>query len=485
MIPSLNRTLLAGISPEASASFDYPEKIIQFGTGVLLRGLTDYLIDQANKQGVFKGRIVVVKSTQGGEIAAFDKQDNLYTVCVRGVENGDAVEKEVVCSAISRVLAADGHWPEILACASDPNFQVVISNTTEVGIQFVAESIHDTPPASYPGKLLAFLWERYLFFQGAVDKGLVIVPTELVPDNAVLLKKILLDLANHNKLPAAFCDWLLQANHFCNSLVDRIVPGKPSPELKAQLAQQLGYQDDLLIMAESYRLWAIEGNEQVREVLSFEQSDEGVIIAPDIRKYRERKLRLLNGTHTLLCGLAFLRGVQTVSDFMANPEQESLITSLMLEEVIPGMPFAMEENEARTFALQVLDRFRNPHIRHLWYNITLQYTSKMKLRVLPLLSTYVEKEGQLPPIMVQCLAAWARFTWVEKVAEGKYFGSFDGNLYLIQDDFAPNLHQHQQAGKAGYIATLFADSTIWGKDLSQIPGLTEAVNGYFLSGTVI
>ena len=170
------------VVPEASI-FDLPEKVLQFGTGVLLRGLPDYLIDKANRQGVFNGRIVVVKSTDSGDSAAFDEQDGLYTLCVRGIENNELVEENIICSAISRVLSAKSQWETILACAKKPELQIILSNTTEVGIQLVQDDISDTPPTSFPGKLLAFLYARFKAFGGSQESGLVIVPTELIPDN--------------------------------------------------------------------------------------------------------------------------------------------------------------------------------------------------------------------------------------------------------------------------------------------------------------
>ena len=94
-----------------------PEKVLQFGTGVLLRGLPDYFIDKANRNGIFNGRVVVVKSTASGGMDAFDKQDGLYTILVRGIEDGKAVSETIICSAISRVLPAKEEWANILACA--------------------------------------------------------------------------------------------------------------------------------------------------------------------------------------------------------------------------------------------------------------------------------------------------------------------------------------------------------------------------------
>ncbi|HNA18162.1 MAG TPA: altronate oxidoreductase, partial [Ferruginibacter sp.] len=251
------------------ALFDLPEKVLQFGTGVLLRGLPDYFIDKANKQGIFNGRIVLVKSTDGGDATAFEKQDGLYTLCIRGVENGGKYEEDIINASISRVLSARSEWNKVLECAHNPQLKIIISNTTEVGIQLVHDDIRRYPPVSFPGKLLAFLYERYKAFEGSRQSGMVIVPTELISDNGKKLESIVIELAHLNGLEEAFIDWLENANRFCNSLVDRIVPGKPDEVLQRSIETRLGYTDELLIMSEVYRLWAIEGDEEIAETLSF------------------------------------------------------------------------------------------------------------------------------------------------------------------------------------------------------------------------
>ena len=226
--------------------FEFPEKILQFGTGVLLRGLPDYFIDKANRAGVFNGRIVVVKSTNSGDTNAFDRQDGLYTLCVRGLENGVRQEENIVSASLSRVLSANTDWDKILECAHNPQLQIIISNTTEVGIQLVTDDIRKHPPVSFPGKLLSFLYERYHAFGGSEQSGMVIIPTELIPDNGKKLESITLELAHLNGLDDAFIEWLEHKNHFCSSLVDRIVPGRPEKSFQLAIEEELGYHDDLL-----------------------------------------------------------------------------------------------------------------------------------------------------------------------------------------------------------------------------------------------
>jgi tagaturonate reductase len=448
-----------------------PEKVLQFGTGVLLRGLIDYYIDKANRQGLFNGQVVVVKSTPGSA-ADFDAQDSRYTQCLRGYAQGQYVEADIVNSSIGRVLSARDHWAEVLRVAVQPELAVAISNTTEVGLQYVAERLDQAPPASFPAKLAAVLHARY---QAGLP-GLVIVPTELIPDNGRLLAGIVQQLADFNQLGAGFSEWLATQNHFCSSLVDRIVPGTPQPAELAARWEQLGYRDQLLINSETYGLWAIEGGPQVAEVLSFAQADAGVVIAPDIAHYRERKLRLLNGTHTISVCLGYLRGLNTVRECMDDPEMSAFFESVMLGEIAPTLPTGTPEGN-RAFAREVLDRFRNPAIVHFLINITLQATSKMKMRNVPTLLRYAEKFGQAPPLMARGFAAYLAFLRPVKHENGQYFGQRGSEFYPIQDDQAAYFHAAWQAhpAPADLAAHVCADAQLWGTNLALIPGFLAQV----------
>ncbi|MDJ0364236.1 tagaturonate reductase [Hymenobacter sp. H14-R3] len=464
----------------APALFDLPEKVLQFGTGVLLRGLSDFLIDQANRQGIFNGRVVVVKSTASGDAAAFARQDNLYTVCVRGVENEQLVSQNVVCASISRVLAARSEWAQVLAFATSPDLQIVLSNTTEVGLVLdLADDVRAAPPRSFPGKLLAVLLARYEAFAGAADKGLVIVPTELVPGNGTKLRNILRELAGQQVPDSGFLAWLDKANTVCNSLVDRIVPGRPDAAVCATLSQELGYTDELLTMAEVYLLWAIEGDERVKKILSFQQADAGVVVQPDITQHRELKLRLLNGTHSLACGLAVLAGVPTVREAMKDENLLAYIHQLLLADLLPGIPYPIDEKVGQRFGMQVLDRFRNPAVEHRWLAITLNYSAKLRVRVLPDLLHYCGRFGAVPQHVALGFAAYLLFMRGTRQEGSTWLGEAHGQEYPIQDEQAgyfADLWQHQPAASLAQI--VLSNVALWGTDLTALPGFTEAVTRY-------
>lgn len=447
--------------------FALPEKVLQFGTGVLLRGLPDYFIDKANRQDVFNGRIVIVKSTANGRSDAFDQQDGLYTLCVRGVENGNTVEENIIHSSVSRVLSAASDWDKVLQCAANPSLELIISNTTEVGIVLDAgDDIHASPPRSFPGKLLAFLYKRYRIFNGDPGKGMVIIPTELIPDNGEKLEAIIEELAHQHSLEYAFIDWLENANYFCNSLVDRIVPGKLPAVLQASVEKQAGYTDELMIMSEAYRLWAIEsGVKKVKDILSFSQADAGVIITQDIDYFRELKLRLLNGSHTFSCGLAFLAGFHTVKEAMDDSGFNSYISRLMMEEIAPSITSeSIGLETAKDFANKVLDRFRNPHIEHLWLNITLQYSSKMKMRNVLVMQQYLQRFGEVPSHISLGLAAHLLFMKCRQSDDGKYYGEINGEKYLVNDDNAGWYAEKwkNNSDLSQLVHTIMTDTSFWG-----------------------
>jgi tagaturonate reductase len=473
-----NKTLATINATEVvTAAFDYlklPVKVLQFGTGVLLRGLTDHVIDKANREGIFNGRIAVVKSTNTGSTDAFAQQDNLYTLHIKGIDRKQLKEEAIINTSISQVISAADEWDLVLKQAESDDLKVVISNTTEVGLQLVKEDINQQPPVSFPAKLLAVLYHRYKAFNGDKESGLVIIPTELLPDNGNILKSIITELIVFNQLGADFQKWVNESNYFCNSLVDRIVTGRPSLQEQELFEAKNGYYDELLIVSEPYLLWAIEGNEKVRSILSFEQVNEGVIVIPDIEVHRELKLRLLNGTHTLSCALAFLSGFDVVNASTNNAQFEAFLKSLMAE-IRSAMPKA-DPKLAEEFADSVLDRFRNPFIQHQWIAIAQQYTTKIITRVLPLLKEYYNLYNQVPEHIAKGFAAYLVFMSKVVKKDDGYYVQYNGVSYPFKDDKAERVTElYKEHPTSAVAAAILGSSAIWGEDLTQLPKFAEAV----------
>lgn len=453
-------------------TFHFPEKILQFGTGVLLRGLVDYLVDKANKDGSYEGRIVVVKSTDG-DTSEFTDQDNLFTTHIKGIAQGELVDQVLVNASISRVLQSNADWKAVLEAVHQPALQTIISNTTEVGIQYVPEKIGATAPASFPGKLLAVLKERYEYFRGSANTGFVIVPTELVVDNGSLLKEIVLKLAAYNEMPETFIKWIENENFFCNSLVDRIVPGKPRN--LAELEEKAGYTDKLWIEVEPFLLWAIEGDAHVSAVLGFHQADERMLITPSIIPFREQKLRILNGSHTAAVPLAYLSGLNTVYECMQDDYMRHFFRQVILKEILPTIVKSCPQ--APSFAQDVLDRFANPFIAHKLISITFQESSKMNARNVRTLTRYFDQHKTLPEFMCLGFAAMLLFLRPTRIADGKYYGTRGTEEYTITDDNAAVFAAHWERFTSPIQLTeqICADEKLWESDLATIPGFAETV----------
>lgn len=481
VLPILNKNVVSqfnigeNISLPEVKHFTLPERIIQFGTGVLLRGLPDYYVDKANKAGVFNGRIVVVKSTAHGDNTMFEQQDYLYTQAIAGIENGQIIQKNIINASISRILQAQAQWEEILACATNPDIDIVFSNTTEQGLVYQEESIFDVIPNSFPGKLLVYLLHRFRFFMGDIDKGLTIIPTELLDDNGDLLKGFLLKLASYNKLESEFISWLDLHNTFCNSLVDRIVPGTPQASELTSWHEKLGYKDELLLLSEPFGLWAIEGDERVKEKLSFAQTDSGVKIIPDIKMYKELKLRLLNGSHILSCGKAILGGFVFVKDAMNDQSFSQWIDELM-NEISISIPMDISEDLKLEFAQSVKNRFSNPFLDHQWLSITLNYSTKLKIRAVPLLLEFYRKFQSLPEKICGGFATYIKLSIPDTMSENQYFVTLGTQIFEVKDPYAAQYFQWSlNFSREETVFKILSDEEIWGANLTKITGFYDEV----------
>jgi len=438
------------------AQFQLPDKVLQFGTGVLLRGLPDYFIEKANQKGIFNGRIVVVKSTGNGDVSSFQEQDNLYTLSIRGIKNGQNINENIICSAISKILHANTQWSEVLHSAANPRIQIIISNTTEAGLQYVEEKLTHEPSISFPGKLTQCLYHRYIKLGHAPESKIVILPTELLTDNGFILKSIIEKLILFNDYPKSFGEWVNQKVIFCNTLVDRIVPGRLSNEDQQVLLEKYGYTDSNAIMCEPYALWAIEGGQEVHDLLTFSTVNEEIKIVPDISQFKELKLRILNGSHTLLCAKAITEGFDTVYLAMSDPIFRKYAEELIFEEIIPSLPAEIKKEDKLSFAKDVIDRFSNPNIEHKWTSIAVQYPMKLTIRVLPLLKSYIQATGVSPTKMVECIKEVLHLLLK--------------NENISMDDIskaAINKINLSSSSIEEKVKNLLKDKTIWGEELTQ------------------
>ena len=459
---------------------NYPEKVLQFGEGNFLRAFVDWMIDKANRDGIYQGSIVLCQPIAQGLKDMINAQDGVYTLAMRGAENGQPVEKIEVITSVSRCINPYENYEDLMEIARSADLEVVVSNTTEAGIAYHAgDQPTDRPPVSFPAKVTAFLYERYKAFHGDPEKGLLFLPVELIDNNGAELKRIVLQYAQEWELGQEFTDWINTANAFTSTLVDRIVTGYPRDEV-SYFEEKLGYKDNIIDTSELFNLWVIEGDKKWADKLPVHKTDANVIWTDDVKPYKKRKVRILNGAHTSTVLAAYLAGFDIVGDFMKDDTVRTFMNNVIYQEVIPTLDLPKEELES--FAAAVNDRFANPYIKHKLLDIALNSCSKFNARCLPSLLGYVEEKGVLPKCLTFSLAAFIKF-YQGEWKDGVYTGTRkDGTQYPLRDDesvirfFADAWSENDAEGTA---AAVLSNKDFWsGKDLTEVPGLKDAVAGY-------
>ena len=456
---------------------EYPIKVVQFGEGNFLRAFVDYMIDIANENGVFGGSVAIVKPISYGTLDAFREQDNLYTVILRGKEGGKVINDSRVISSVSRAVDAKDDYDEFISLARLDTLRFVVSNTTEAGIVLDRNDSFEALPESYPGKLTKFLYERYTAFNGDGNKGLIILPVELIEDNGKKLRECVLSLAEIWGLPEAFAAWVKDSNVFCSTLVDRIVTGYPRGYAD-KICAELGYEDKLVDIGEPFALWVIESDKDISGELPLDKIGLPVIFTKDQKPYRERKVRVLNGAHTSGVLAGYLYGLDIVRDCMQDSIMGEFIRRVVSEEIVPQVP--LPENEVKAFADSVFERFENPFIDHALLSISLNSVSKWKARVLPSFRDSFKNKGELPRLMTFSFAALLAFYSSSDLREdGLYAKRASGDEYVIHDDRAVLEFFAENSGKDGFIEKACSNTAFWGEDLSEYCGFTDAVKYWY------
>ena len=459
---------------------NYPEKVLQFGEGNFLRAFVDWMIDKANRDGIYRGSIVLCQPIAQGLRDMINAQDGVYTLAMRGAENGQPVENIEVITSVSRCINPYENYEDLMEIARSADLEVVVSNTTEAGIAYHEEDrLTDRPPVSFPAKVTAFLYERYKAFNGDPQKGLLFLPVELIDNNGAELKRIVLKYAEEWKLGQDFISWVSTANEFTSTLVDRIVTGYPRDEV-SYFEEKLGYKDNIIDTSELFNLWVIEGDKKWADKLPVHKTDANVIWTDDVKPYKKRKVRILNGAHTSTVLAAYLAGFNIVGDFMKDDTVRTFMNDVIYKEVIPTLDLPKEELES--FAAAVNDRFANPYIKHNLLDIALNSCSKFNARCLPSLLGYVEEKGELPKCLTFSLAAFIKF-YQGEWKDGVYTGTRkDGTQYPLRDDeavirFFADTWAENDAEKTA--ESVLSNKDFWsGKDLTEVPGLKDAVAGY-------
>lgn len=461
-----------------------PEKILQFGEGNFLRAFVDYMFDKLNSSSEFNGSIVLVQPIEQGLIKMINEQDGLYTLLARGLENGKAVCNKRLITSVSRGINPYEDFNSYNECADNPDLRFIISNTTESGIVYNKEDmVNDKIQNSFPAKITNFLYRRYKKFDGDESKGLVFIPCELIDYNGTTLKKYVLQHANDWHLEKKFIQWVENNNIFTNTLVDRIVTGYPKSEAD-KLCEEFGYKDNLINTCEIFHFWVIEGPKELSKELPFDKIGLNVLFTSDATPYKKRKVRILNGAHTMSVLAAYLCGKNTVGELMNDSIFHKYIEKGLFKEIIPTLT-DLDYNNLKSFADAVFDRFANPYIEHFLLNIALNSTSKFKARVLPSIINYYELNKKEPEILTFSFAALIAFYHGTKIIDNALIGNRNGETYQIKDDLDvlelfkslwSKCNIKNKDSVYGLVKSICSNEKMWGVNLNNLNNFSETAS---------
>ncbi|WP_111642932.1 tagaturonate reductase [Marinimicrobium alkaliphilum] len=456
----LNRSTAAGAA-------SYPERILQYGEGNFLRAFTDWMIHKMNKEADFNAGVTVVQPIAQGMADMLNAQDGLYHLYLQGIKNGEPVSEVELIDCINHALNPYSQFADYVAIADNPALRFIVSNTTEAGIAWDdTDTLDMQPQKSFPAKVTAFLHRRFQTFDGAKDKGLIILCCELIEHNADILKKYVLQHAERWNLGADFIAWVEEANAFCSTLVDRIVPGFPRDKID-QIQSELGYKDNLVVEGEYFHVWVIEAPAWVQKEFPTEQAGLNVIFTDDMTAYRDRKVRILNGSHTASFAVSLLYPVDTVQQAIEHPVISQFMKQVVFDEVCPNIN--LPKDELKAFAEEILERFYNPYIKHFWKSIALNSMAKWETRVLPSLLDFQKRTGELPTRIVFSLAALMAYYQGEPQDSEDIVALYRAAWSDCDDSYD---------GIKALVTQVLAYEKNWKTDLNQVPGLTELTAQY-------
>ena len=453
-------------------------KVVQFGEGNFLRAFVDYMIDIANEQGKFDGDIVLIKPIEFGNLDMFHAQDCQYTVSLRGIVDGEAKVLNRQITSVADAVDAINEYEKYMSLAEIDTLRFVVSNTTEAGIVYDdTDKFELNPPKTFPGKLTKFLYHRFETFNGDMEKGLVMLPVELIDDNGIMLKKCVMQLIELWGLSDEFKKWVDEACVFTSTLVDRIVTGYPRDTINEEW-EALGYEDRIMVTGEPFALWVIESAKDISKEFDLPGAGLPVIFTDNQKPYKQRKVRILNGAHTSFVLASYLCGNDLVKQSMDDEDVKNFMMKTIYDEVIPTL--TLPENELKEFAEAVVTRFNNPYVKHALLSISLNSVSKWRARCMPSFLGYIEKTGKLPAHLTFSLAALMAFYTGSEIRDKALIGHRDGQEYNIMDDMAVLEFFRDNSGKATceFVSAFLGREDFFGQDLNKVAGLTDAMVAY-------
>ena len=452
---------------------DAPERVLQFGEGNFLRAFVDNFLDILNEQAGFNGKVVLCQPIEQGLSDIINEQDGLYTLFLRGQENGEKVSNKRVISCVSRCISPYADFDSFMECAANPDLRFIVSNTTEAGIAYdPACDLNDRPSSSFPAKLTRFLYERY----NNDLPGFIILSCELIDRNGDELRRCVNEYIKQWGLSQGFMDWVNNENIFCSTLVDRIVPGYPRSEADS-ICKELGYEDKLIDTGEVFGTWVIEGPQTIAKELGLDKTDLPILVVDNVDPYKKRKVRILNGAHTSMIMAAYLSGQDIVRDCMKDEIIKGFMNRAIYEEIIPVLE-GLDRKDLEAFAGAVTDRFSNPFIDHELLSISLNSASKWKARVLPTVIDYYKQKGQLPLILTFSFAAFLYFYHMgTELKDGVLIAQRNGEEFHIKDDkwVLEEFYKLREADLHTLAESIIDNEKMWDGLLKKLPGFKDMV----------
>ena len=381
--------------------------IVHLGIGAFHRAHQAVYTDSVLAGGDNRWGILGVSLRSGETRDALEPQDGLYTVATRD-GSGDSFS---VIGSVAKVLVAPENPEAVLAAMVDPEVKIVSLTVTEKGYCYSPASasldeshvdiVHDLVNPAAPRSAIGFIVEAVSRRRANGSEPFTLLSCDNLPSNGKTLKRVVTRFAD---LRDPDLGQYIRANiAFPSTMVDRIVPATTDSD-RTTIAQSTGLFDAWPIMTEPFTQWVVEDHFPSGRP-AWERF--GVTFVDDVDVFELMKLRLLNGSHSTLAYLGYLAGHETVSDVMKAEGFSGLIETMMDEEITPTLP-PLPGFDLVAYKAQLLERFRNPALRHRTWQIAMDGSQKLPQRLLNTIRKRMEQKEPFDRLALG-VAGWMRY----------------------------------------------------------------------------
>lgn len=386
------------------------------------------------------------------------------------VEKGPSGDKQRVVQSVAEVLVAPEDPEAVLARMVDVAVRVVSLTITEKGychspatgrldLQHPDIQYNLQAPGA-PRSAVGFLVEALERRCAAGLAPFTVLSCDNLPSNGALLRRVVLDFAKVRG--GSLADWIATEVPFPATMVDRITPATTEADIEA-LSASTGVYDPGCVVHEPFRQWVIEDNFACGRP-AWEAG--GAQFVGSVEAHELMKLRCLNGTHSALAYLGYLAGYQTIAEAVADPAFSGLCERLWRDEILPTVP-PPEGEDLASYTAALLERYRNPSIRHRTWQIAMDGSQKLPQRLLGTVRDHL-REDRVPQGLCLAVAGWMR-----------YVGGVDeaGGVIDVRDPLAGRLKEASDgvSDAAGKVAALLGVEEVFGRDLPQNAAFGDAL----------